>query len=604
MKMTVDAPLRLDNLLQRIASDAFESCFGSALDAHSISIQKTRSEFPGDRTLVCFPLSRMSKAAPDATAQRLGEAMVSAEGPVVGFNVVKGFLNLEIQPDYWGSWLKTEAADAGYGRRPAGSAPHVMVEYSSPNTNKPLHLGHLRNNFLGHSVSRILEAMGHTVTKVQIVNDRGIHICKSMVAWQRMGNGETPESAGMKGDKLVGKYYVAFDQAYKAEVAERKAAGMADDEAEKGAPILVEAQETLRRWEQGDEETVALWRTMNGWVYTGFDETYATMGVEFDKLYFESDTYLIGRERVLEGLERGVFERSEDGAVWVDLTGDGLDRKLLLRGDGTAVYMTQDIGTALLRFQDYEDLDRQVYTVGNEQEYHFKVLFLVLAKLGFQQAERCHHLSYGMVELPEGKMKSREGTVVDADDLMAEMFSIARDIAREAGKLDGLDEKDQKAVFQRVGLSALKYFLLKVDPKKNMMFDPKASIDFYGNTGPFILFNYVRGRSVLRKADAEGHGNFETQEMAIPASDEMELIGLIHDLPDVIQEAALTYNPSLVANWCYDLTKAYSSYYQDHSILGADEEETRVLRLTLTERFTRSLHTGMNLLGIELPERM
>ena len=604
MNMTVDAPPRLDNLLQRMAADAFESCFGSALDAQSISIQKTRSEFPGDRTLVCFPLSRMSKAAPDATAQKLGEALVSAEGPVVGFNVVKGFLNLEIQSDYWASWLKAEAAEADYGRRPVGSAPHVMVEYSSPNTNKPLHLGHLRNNFLGHSVSRILEAMGHSVTKVQIVNDRGIHICKSMVAWQKMGEGETPESAGMKGDKLVGKYYVAFDQAYKAEVAERKAAGMTDEEAEKEAPILIEAQETLRRWEQGDEETVALWRTMNGWVYSGFDKTYATMGVEFDKLYYESDTYLIGRERVLEGLERGIFERSEDGAVWVDLTGEGLDRKLLLRGDGTAVYMTQDIGTALLRFQDYEDLDRQVYTVGNEQEYHFKVLFLVLAKLGFQQAERCHHLSYGMVELPEGKMKSREGTVVDADDLMAEMFSIARDIAQEAGKLDGLDEKDQEAVFQRVGLSALKYYLLKVDPKKNMMFDPKASIDFYGNTGPFILFNYVRGRSVLRKADSEGHGDFESEEMATPGSNEMELVGLIHDLPDVIAEAAETYNPSLVANWCYDLTKAYSSYYQDHSILGAGDAETRALRLTLTERFTRSLHTGMNLLGIALPERM
>jgi len=479
-----------------------------------------------------------------------------------------------------------------------------MVEYSSPNTNKPLHLGHLRNNFLGHSVSRILEANGHTVTKVQIVNDRGIHICKSMVAWRKFGAGETPEMAGMKGDKLVGKYYVAFDQAYKAEVAERKTSGMSDEEAEKGAPLLLEAQETLRLWEQGDEQTVDLWKTMNGWVYEGFEATYDTMGVEFDKLYYESDTYLIGRDRVLEGLERGVFEKTEDGAVWVDLTGDGLDRKLLLRGDGTAVYMTQDIGTALLRFQDFPTLDRQVYTVGNEQEYHFKVLFLVLAKLGFPQAERCHHLSYGMVELPEGKMKSREGTVVDADDLMAEMFGIAREIAQQAGKLEGLDEADQEAVYQRVGLSALKYYLIKVDPKKNMMFDPKASIDFYGNTGPFILFNYVRGRSILRKAEAEGSDEFESSEMAHPAADEMNLVGLIYDLPDIIAEAAETYNPSLLANWCYELTKAYSSYYQDHSILGAPDAASRTLRLTLTERFTRSLHTGMHLLGIALPERM
>lgn len=604
MNMSVEALPRLDAQLQRLTAAAFESCFGHPMKPEDISIQKTRSEFAGARTVVCFPLGRFSKKAPDTTAQILGEALVDADGPVIGFNVVKGFLNLEIASEYWANWLRTEASAPEFGRQPEGSAPHVMVEYSSPNTNKPLHLGHLRNNFLGHSVSRILEANGHTVTKVQIVNDRGIHICKSMVAWRKFGAGETPEMAGMKGDKLVGKYYVAFDQAYKAEVAERKTSGMSDEEAEKGAPLLLEAQETLRLWEQGDEQTVDLWKTMNGWVYEGFEATYDTMGVEFDKLYYESDTYLIGRDRVLEGLERGVFEKTEDGAVWVDLTGDGLDRKLLLRGDGTAVYMTQDIGTALLRFQDFPTLDRQVYTVGNEQEYHFKVLFLVLAKLGFPQAERCHHLSYGMVELPEGKMKSREGTVVDADDLMAEMFGIAREIAQQAGKLEGLDEADQEAVYQRVGLSALKYYLIKVDPKKNMMFDPKASIDFYGNTGPFILFNYVRGRSILRKAEAEGSGEFESSEMAHPAADEMNLVGLIYDLPDIIAEAAETYNPSLLANWCYELTKAYSSYYQDHSILGAPDAASRTLRLTLTERFTRSLHTGMHLLGIALPERM
>ena len=558
--------MRLDALLQTLAVRAFSDCFGTGLEASQFSVQKTRSEFPGDRTIVCFPLARFSKVAPDATADALGQALVKMDGPVTGHNVVKGFLNLELDPTYWSNWLLEDAAAADYGTEAPGSAPHVMVEYSSPNTNKPLHLGHLRNNFLGHSVSRILENRGHTVTKVQIINDRGIHICKSMVAWQRFGQGETPESSGLKGDKLVGKYYVAFDQAFKAEVAELVEGGMPKEKAEKAAPILLEAQETLRKWEDGEADTVALWKTMNGWVYAGFDITYATMGVEFDKLYYESDTYLIGRDRVLEGVERGLFQQREDGSVWVDLTGDGLDEKLLLRKDGTAVYMTQDIGTALLRFQDVPDLDRQVYTVGNEQEYHFKVLFLVLAKLGFEQAERCHHLSYGMVELPEGKMKSREGTVVDADDLMEEMFGIARDIAQEAGKLDGLGKEEQQDVFQRVGLSALKYYLIKVDPKKNMMFDPKASIDFYGNTGPFILFNYVRGRSVLRKMEGEGIA-LPTAGLATPGPDEMDLVGLLHDLPDVLDEAAETYNPSLVANWCYDLTKAYSSYYQDHPCL-------------------------------------
>ena len=595
--------MRLDPLLQDMAAKAFATCFNTRLDADQFPVQKTRSEFPGERTIVCFPLARFSKAAPDATANTLGKALVEADGIVLGYNVVKGFLNLELDPKYWTDWLLGEAADTAYGSREVGSAPHVMVEYSSPNTNKPLHLGHLRNNFLGHSVSRILENRGHKVTKVQIINDRGIHICKSMVAWKQFGNGETPESSGIKGDKLVGKYYVAFDQAYKQEVASLMESGMEKTEAESQAPILMEAQNTLLNWERGDAETVALWTTMNGWVYQGFEDTYQTMGVEFDKLYYESSTYITGRERVLEGVDRGVFFKRDDGSVWVDLTGDGLDEKLLLRKDGTTVYMTQDIGTALLRFEDFPDLDRQVYTVGNEQEYHFKVLFLVLAKLGFSQAERCHHLSYGMVELPDGKMKSREGTVVDADDLMAAMFDIAEDIAKEAGKLEGLEEAQQKQIFQRVGMSALKYFLLKVDPKKNMTFDPKASIDFYGNTGPFILFNYVRGRSVLRKMEAEAIP-LPHSGLAAPTEDEIDLIGLLHDMQEVIDEAADTYNPSLVANWCYDLTKAYSSYYQDHPILNADSEEERNLRLVLTERFTRCLNRGMHLLGIELPERM
>lgn len=595
--------LRLDDQLQALSAEAFQHAFGASLSVSEFSIQKTRKEFPGDRTLVCFPLARHSRMKPDATAEAMGQALVDMEGPVVGFNVVKGFLNLELTPSVWTDWLLGESARDGFGTQPVGSAPHVMVEYSSPNTNKPLHLGHLRNNFLGHAVSRILEAQGHTVTKVQIINDRGIHICKSMVAWQAFGQGETPATSGLKGDKLVGKYYVAFDQAYKAQVKDRLESGLTKEEAEAGAPLLLEAQDALRRWEDGDEDTVHLWKTMNGWVYEGFETTYATMGVEFDKLYYESDTYLIGKEHVLEGVSKGAFEKRDDGSVWVDLTADGLDEKLLLRRDGTAVYMTQDIGTALLRFKDYPGLDRQVYTVGNEQEYHFKVLFLVLEKLGFDQAKRCHHLSYGMVELPEGKMKSREGTVVDADDLMAEMFTIAKDIAQEAGKLDGLAPSEQEEVYQRVGLSALKYFLLKVDPKKNMMFDPKASIDFYGNTGPFILFNYVRGRSVLRKWEADGHA-LPDSGLAPPSSDEMELIGLLHDLPDVLSESAKTYNPSLLANWCYDLTKTYSSYYQEHSILNAEDEAIKHLRVVLTERFTRCLKLGMHLLGIALPERM
>lgn len=595
--------MRLDQQLQERVAQTFQSVFDAEMDPRDISVQKTRKEFAGDRTIVCFPLARKSKCAPDVTAEKLGQALVQAEGPIQGFNVVKGFLNLEIEAQYWKAWLMTEAAEANYGLQPKGSAPHIMVEYSSPNTNKPLHLGHLRNNFLGHSVSRILEATGHTVTKVQIVNDRGIHICKSMVAWSKFGEGETPESTGIKGDKLVGKYYVQFDRAFKEEVRTLVEGGMPEKEAEQSAPILREAQETLLLWEQGDSATVDLWKRMNSWVYAGFETTYATMGVEFDKLYFESETYLTGKASVMEGLERGVFEQTEDGSVWIDLTEDGLDRKLLLRKDGTTVYMTQDIGTALLRFQDCPDLDRQVYTVGNEQEYHFKVLFLILAKLGFEQAERCHHLSYGMVELPEGKMKSREGTVVDADDLMDNMFTIARDIAQEAGKLEGLNESDQSSVYQRVGLSALKYFLLKVDPKKNMMFDPAASIDFYGNTGPFILFNYVRGRSILRKSEAVVD-DITLDSMATPGEDEMDLIGSLHDLPEVIQEAANTYNPSLIANWCYDITKGFSSYYQEHSILGADNPADKALRLVLTERFTRSLKLGMHLLGIALPERM
>ncbi len=592
--------MNIYSTLTKNISEALHHLYG--VQINDFEFQATRKEFSGDITLVVFPLLRHIKGNPVAIGESVGEFLVGKIDEVKGFNVVKGFLNIELSDSYFLSFLNSALNDTQYGFVNA-SGKAVMVEYSSPNTNKPLHLGHIRNNLLGYSIAEILKASGKKVYKTQIINDRGIHICKSMLAWKLFGDGETPESSGIKGDKLVGNYYVKFDQEYKRQIKQLVEKGSTEEEAKKDAPLMIQAQKMLLDWESGDKEVVKLWETMNSWVYAGFEHTYRTMGVEFDKLYYESETYLIGRDRVMEGLERGIFEQTQDGAVWVDLTEDGLDRKLLLRGDGTAVYMTQDIGTALLRFQDYPDLDRQVYTVGNEQEYHFKVLFLVLGKLGFPQAQRCHHLSYGMVELPEGKMKSREGTVVDADDLMEGMFDIAKEIAQEAGKLEGLDPEAQREVFERVGLSALKYFLLKVDPKKNMMFDPKASIDFYGNTGPFILFNYVRGRSILRRAKKEGLA-LPTSLTVDPAPDEMELIGCLHALPDVISEAAATYNPSLVANWCYDLTKAFSSYYQDHPILAADDGPTRDFRLVLTERFTRSLKTGMHLLGIALPERM
>ena len=470
-----------------------------------------------------------------------------------------------------------------------------MVEYSSPNTNKPLHLGHLRNNFLGYSVAEILKAAGHNVVKVQIINDRGIHICKSMVAWLKFGQGETPDSSGLKGDKLVGKYYVAFDKVYKEEVLEH---------GKDKAPILLEAREMLHKWEIGDSEVRELWSKMNSWVYDGFDSTYREMGVDFDKLYYESDTYLIGKEQVEKGLKSGVFNQREDESVWVDLADKGLDEKLLLRNDGTAVYMTQDIGTAILRFKDYPVLDRQVYTVGNEQEYHFKVLFEILRKLGFEQGERCHHLSYGMVELPEGKMKSREGTVVDADDLLSEMLETAEAVAIEAGKLDKIPEADRPELFKQVGYGALKYFLLRVDPKKSIMFDPKGSIDFIGNTGPYLQFNYVRSRSVLRNAGIEDASNLSVKSNVIFDKTEKSLLMMALSLPDVIEEAARLYDPSLIANLCYDITKSYSSWYQDHPILKEENNELRDARLAICALCSSTVKTGMSLLGVSMPERM
>lgn len=595
----------LDAHLTQSSIAACKACFDTEVSEDQIQLQLTRKEFEGHRTLVVFPLTRISKTAPEATATQLGEWLVAHDPLVDAFQVVKGFLNLTITPSFWTQALLDALANNQFGLTEKGTRPLVMVEYSSPNTNKPLHLGHLRNNFLGYSVSRILEAAGHEVIKVQIINDRGIHICKSMVAWQKFGQGETPESSGLKGDKLVGKYYVAFDKAYKQEIRDLMDAGSSEAEAKAQAPIMQAAKALLTAWENGESEVVELWRMMNGWVYAGFETTYREMGVSFDKLYYESDTYLLGKQEILKGLERGTFFKKEDGSIWIDLSGEGLDEKLLLRKDGTAVYMTQDIGTAILRYADFEGLDRQIYTVGNEQEYHFKVLFKILEKLGVEGAERNFHLSYGMVELPEGKMKSREGTVVDADDLLAEMAETARQMASELGKIEDLTEQEKEALFKQVGYGALKYFLLKVNPSKSMMFDPKASVDFIGNTGPFIQFNHVRASSVLRKCEAQGI-NLSVQNID-PESwdgDELRLIQMALAWPEIVQSAAQAYDPSLIANHSYELTKAYSRWYQDHGIINESDSGKQSARIALTQLFTAQVETAMGLLGVEMPARM
>ena len=592
----------IDSRLHHAVLDAFEATFGKRPSDAQIQIQTTRAEFEGDRTVVVFPLAGMAGAPPHVAAEKLGEALLARCDWIVAYGVVKGFLNLTLSAEIWSSSLK-EALTESWGHAPQGSKSQIMVEYSSPNTNKPLHLGHLRNNFLGHSVSNILEAAGHDVVKVQIINDRGIHICKSMVAWQRMGQGETPQSTGEKGDKLVGRYYVAFDKAFKAEVADGVAQGLDPKEAEAASPIMQEARAMLQRWEDGDSQVVELWKTMNGWVYDGFNATYTDMGVSFDKLYYESDTYLLGKKHVEAGLAQGLFFKKDDGSIWVDLAEDGLDEKLLLRGDGTAVYMTQDIGTAILRFEDFPNLDRQVYTVGNEQEYHFKVLFLILKKLGFAQADLNHHLSYGMVELPEGKMKSREGTVVDADDLLLEMRSTAREISDELGKVDDFSAEDKATLARQVGHGALKYFLLKVAPAKSMMFDPKSSIDFFGNTAPFIQFNVVRCKSILRSASVDVSKLSWTPDTPLDAAERTLAAGVL-SFPSVVQEAAATYDPSLIANHCYDLIKAFSSFYQDHPIAKEQDDNRRQLRLALCAAVSTTVSNGMHMLGIDMPERM
>jgi arginyl-tRNA synthetase len=592
----------IEKILTHSVVKAVSESFDSECDESVIQVIKTRKDFEGDLTIVVFPLVRMSRKSPEQTADVLGQWLEANVDDVVGYNVVKGFLNLSISDKYWISFLNSLSDVSHFGFGAPKSRPQVMVEYSSPNTNKPLHLGHLRNNFLGYSVAEILKAVGHDVIKVQIINDRGIHICKSMIAWKKFGNGETPETSGMKGDHLVGKYYVLFDKEYKKQIAELVDGGMSSEEAEANTEILAEARDMLKKWEERDTEVTDLWKTMNGWVYDGFSQTYDTMGVDFDKLYYESNTYLTGRDEVMAGLESGVFFKKEDGSVWCDLTADGLDEKLVLRKDGTSVYMTQDIGTAILRFKDYDSLSYQIYTVGNEQEYHFKVLFMILEKLGFKKAQNNHHLSYGMVELPSGKMKSREGTVVDADDLLREMEQTAKKITDELGKLDGVDESEKEDLYRFLGHGALKYFLLKVDPKKNMLFDPEESVDFNGNTAPYIQFNYVRTQSILRKFDEDlpDHANVEI----VLSEVERSLIKKIRDFAQVLEDAAESFNPSILASYCYELVREYSSFYQACPILREENTDLRNLRILVSLEMGKVLKSGMALLGIDMPDRM
>lgn len=564
-----------------------------------IQLQKTRSEFEGDITLVVFPLLRITKKNPEASANYIGVYLLKEISLITGFNVVKGFLNLEIDSKYWLQQFNTILETENYGLKSTSGKTYI-VEYSSPNTNKPLHLGHLRNNFLGYSVAEILKANGHEVVKTQIINDRGIHICKSMLAWQKFGNGETPSSSGLKGDKLVGKYYVIFDKKYKEEIQSLISEGKSKEEAEKQAPILIEAQEMLKKWEENDPKTVELWKTMNTWVYDGFAITYDTMGVDFDKLYYESNTYILGKDIVEEGLKKNILYKKEDGSVWCDLSSEKMDDKLLLRGDGTSVYMTQDVGTAVERFKDYPNTTGMIYTVGNEQNHHFKVLFLILKKLGYSFADECSHLSYGMVELPSGKMKSREGTVVDADDLMQDVIDDAKAIAEERGHLEGMNTEQKDNLYKTIGLGGLKYYLLKVDPKKSMMFNPEESIDLNGNTGPFIQYTYARTQSILRKQSASG-----TIAIDLDAEkSELDIIKHLVDLPEMIADAGKNQSPALVSNYTYELVKLYNSFYQSVSIFKEEDERKQKMRLLLTQQVSETVEFTMRLLGINVPEKM
>ena len=592
----------LNNQLVRAIKETFVAVFEIALDDSQIQLQKTRKEFDGDITLVVFPFLRITKKSPEQSGEVIGEYLKNNVDLVVDYNVVKGFLNLVINPSYWSDFLKSTGTSSTFGYAEPNSKEIVMVEYSSPNTNKPLHLGHLRNNFLGNSVSRILKANGHEVIKVQIINDRGIHICKSMVAWQKFGNAETPATTGLKWDKLVGNFYVRFDQEYKKEIAALMAAGKTEDEAKKEAPIIIEAQEMLRQWEAGKPEIVELWKTMNSWVYEGFESTYATMGVDFDKLYYESDTYLIGKEKVLAHIDTESFYKKDDGSIWINLEGDKLDNKILLRSDGTSVYITQDIGTAIIREEEFH-CKNYYYVVGNEQDYHFNVLALILQKMGFDWAKGIEHLSYGMVDLPSGKMKSREGTVVDADDLMLEMKNTAQEISEELGKLEGMEDEQRQELYWKIGLGALKYFILKVDPKKRMLFDPKESVDFNGNTGPFIQYTHARIKSILRKSNyTEGSLDFKNAPLE---AEDISVIKQLYDFPEILDESAVQKSPALLANYIYELVKVFNHFYQNTTpIVKEENEEIKNLRLMICAKTAEVISNGMDLLGVQVPEKM
>lgn len=597
--------MKVENKLQAAAIKAIETLYGQSVLPEQVQLQKTKKEFEGHLTLVVFPFLKISKKGPEQTAQEIGDWLAANVSEVANFNVIKGFLNLTIAAGIWIELLNDINSTSDYGiKAVADNAPLVMIEYSSPNTNKPLHLGHVRNNLLGFALAKVLTANGYKIVKTNIVNDRGIHICKSMLAWKKWGNGETPESSGKKGDHLVGDYYVLFDKHYKAELAELQSKGLTKEKAEAQSVLMAEAREMLRLWESGDMEVVSLWEKMNSWVYAGFDETYQKLGVDFDKIYYESQTYLDGKETVLDGLRKGIFYQKEDGSVWADLTAEGLDHKLLLRGDGTSVYITQDIGTAKLRFDDYP-INKMIHVVGNEQNYHFQVLSILLDKLGFEFGKGLVHFSYGMVELPEGKMKSREGTVVDADDLVDEMVNTAKETSAELGKLDGCTEEEANNISRIVGLGALKYFILKVDPKKNMTFNPKESIDFNGNTGPFIQYTYARIQSVLRKAAEQNIvlPQSLTTDIALTTKEE-GLVQSVAEYVAVVKQAGDEYNPALIANYVYDLVKEYNQFYHDYSILKEDNSELKAFRLILSNNVAKIVKSGMSLLGIEVPDRM
>lgn len=596
--------IEFERIINNTTKEAVKSLYSSEVADNQVQVQETRKEFEGDFTIVVFPFLKISKKNPEVTGTEIGNFLLQHCDIVEKFNVIKGFLNISIRQYAWLKFALSITDNTTFGiKPPKSSGRKIMIEYSSPNTNKPLHLGHVRNNLLGYSLAQILKANGHEIIKVNLVNDRGIHICKSMLAWQKWGNSITPEKAGKKGDHLVGDFYVKFDQEYKKEIAELKASDLSEEEAGKKAPLIIEAQEMLQKWEAHDEKVTSLWKLMNSWVYEGFDETYKKMGVDFDRIYYESQTYLLGKSIVQEGLEKGILYQRPDNSVWIDLTADGLDEKLLLRSDGTSVYMTQDLGTAAQRFQEY-NMQELIYVVGNEQNYHFQVLSLVMDKLGYSWAKDLRHLSYGMVELPSGKMKSREGTVVDADDLVDEMVNTARDMSRELGKLDDYTEEQTEEIVRKIGLAALKYFILKVDPKKNMLFDPQESIDFNGNTGPFVQYSYARIRSIFRKAGEMGIDNYDIQNIATPSDKEKSLIRMIYRFPAMVDDAGTNRSPAVIANYVYDLAKEFNQFYHDCYILKEENSGIRNLRLLLSEQTGKIIKQSMNLLGIDVPERM